>query len=126
MVSSIYTPNKRIGYYRDLSRALMPKQIRAYNPNIRNPYAQTASTNLANVLRGLVDTYSAEQQLGKAEQLEAEQLAAQQAIGGQLAALGVPGDQPIIRTDQIETEGLYGGISPQMSFREMAFDTPQE
>ena len=125
MVSSIYTPNKRIGYYRDLSRALMPKQISAYNPNIRNPYAQTASTNLANVLRGLVDTYSAQQQLGKAEQLEAEQLAAQQAIGGKLAALGVPGDQPIIRTDQIETQGLYGGISPQMSFREMAFDTPQ-
>jgi hypothetical protein len=125
MVSSIYTPNKRIDYYRNLSRALMPKQIRAYNPNNPNPYAQTASTNLANVLRGLVDTYSAQQQLGKAERLEAEQLAAQQAIGGKLAALGVPGDQPIIRTDQIETEGLYGGISPQMSFREMAFDTPQ-
>ena len=77
MVSSIYTPNKRIDYYRNLSRALMPQQIRAYNPNIRNPYAQTASTNLANVLSGLVQTYSAEQQLGKAEQLEAEQLAAQ-------------------------------------------------
>ena len=96
MVSSIYTPNKRIDYYRNLSRALMPKQIRAYNPNIRNPYAQTASTNLANVLRGLVDTYSAEQQLGKAEQLEAEQLAAQRAIGGQLAQMRTPGTGPTL------------------------------
>jgi hypothetical protein len=125
MVSSIYTPNKRIDYYRNLSRALMPKQIRAYDPNIRNPYAQTAGTNLANVLSGLVQTYSAQQQLGKAERLETAQKGAQRAIGGKLAALGIPSDQPILRTDQIETEGLYGGISPQMSLREMAFDTPQ-
>jgi hypothetical protein len=96
MVSSIYTPNKRIGYYRDLSKALMPKQIRAYNPNIRNPYAQTASTNLANVLSGLVQTYSAQQQLGKAEQLEAEQLAAQRAIGGRLAQMRTPGTGPTL------------------------------
>tara|TARA_R110000824_G_scaffold401591_1_gene613027 strand:+ start:229 stop:2220 length:1992 start_codon:yes stop_codon:yes gene_type:complete len=101
MVSSIYTPNKRIDYYRNLSRALMPKQIRAYNPNIRNPYAQTASTNLANVLSGLVQTYSAEEQLGKAEQLEAEQLAAQRAIGGRLAQMRTPGTGPTL--DIIET-----------------------
>jgi hypothetical protein len=125
MVSSIYTPNKRIGYYRDLSRALMPKQISAYNPNIRNPYAQTAGTNLANVLSGLVQTYSAQQQLGEAERLETAQKGAQRTIGGKLAALGIPSDQPILSTNQIETQGLYGDISPQMSLREMAFDRPQ-
>tara|TARA_R100000306_G_scaffold25597_2_gene29557 strand:+ start:560 stop:2125 length:1566 start_codon:yes stop_codon:yes gene_type:complete len=96
MVSSIYTPNKRIDYYRNLSRALMPKRISAYNPNDPNPYAQTASTNLANVLRGLVDTYSAQQQLGKAEQLEAEQLAAQRAIGSQFAQMRTPGTGPTL------------------------------
>ena len=79
MVSSIYTPNRKIDYYRKLAQALQPKKMMAFDPRLaaQNPYAQTTATNLANVLSGLVQTYSAEQQLGKAEQLEAEQLAAQ-------------------------------------------------
>ena len=118
MVSSIYTPNKRIDYYRNLSRALMPKQIRAYNPNIRNPYAQTASTNLANVLSGLVQTYSAEQQLGKAEQLEAEQLAAQGDIFSALTearqpATGAPLD-------------VQGGQFMRVPYRRRAVDISPE
>ena len=125
MVSSIYTPNKRIGYYRDLSRALMPKQISAYNPNIRNPYAQTASTNLANVLRGLVDTYSAQQQLGKAEQLEAEQLAAQQAIGGQLAKMRTPGTDTTLDVRDMTVPPSQGFRQQQVRRRPISMDTPQ-
>ena len=133
MVSSIYTPNKRIDYYRNLSRALMPKQISAYNPNIRNPYAQTASTNLANVLRGLVDTYSAQQQLGKAEQLEAEQLAAQRAIGGQLAQMRTPGTgstldiQEAVPAQRVgeHLEGRVINVLPSVSRRPFSMDAPQ-
>jgi hypothetical protein len=129
MVSSIYTPNKRIGYYQDLSRALMPKQISAYNPNIRNPYAQTASTNLANVLRGLVDTYSAQQQLGKAEQLEAEQLAAQRAIGGQLAQMRTPGTGPTLDITEtampISDMDMVQRRQQQVRRRPFSVDAPQ-
>jgi len=125
MVSSIYTPNKRIGYYRDLSRALMPKQIRAYNPNIRNPYAQTASTNLANVLSGLVDTYSAQQQLGKAERLEAEQLAAQQAIGGRLAQMRTPGTGSTLDVRDLTVPPSQGYRQQQVRRRPFSVDAPQ-
>jgi len=129
MVSSIYTPNKRIGYYRDLSRALMPKQIRAYDPNIRNPYAQTAGTNLANVLSGLAQTYFAQEHLGEAEQLEAEQLAAQQAIGGRLAQFGRPGTGPTL--DRTETRMPISDMDmvqrrqQQVRRRPFSVDTPQ-
>ena len=125
MVSSIYTPNKRIDYYRNLSRALMPKQIRAYNPNIRNRYAQTASTNLANVLSGLVQTYSAEQQLGKAEQLEAEQLAAQQAIGGRLAQFGRPGTGSTLDVRDLTVPPSQGFRQQQVRRRPFSVDAPQ-
>ena len=129
MVSSIYTPNKRIGYYRDLSRALMPKQISAYNPNIRNPYAQTASTNLANVLRGLVQTYSAQQQLGKADRLEAEQLAAQQAIGGRLAQMRTPGTGPTLDITEtampISDMDIVQRRQQQVRRRPFSVDAPQ-
>jgi hypothetical protein len=118
MVSSIYTPNKRIGYYRDLSRALMPKQISAYNPNIRNPYAQTAGTNLANVLSGLVNTYSAEQQLGKAEQLEAAQSAAQDKIYARLGQMRAPGVGP--------TLDAQGGQFKRVPYRRRALDISPE
>ena len=129
MVSSIYTPNKRIDYYRNLSRALMPKQIRAYNPNIRNPYAQTASTNLANVLSGLVQTYSAEEQLGKAEQLEAEQLAAQRAIGGRLAQMRTPGTGPTLDITEtampISDMDMVQRRQQQVRRRPFSVDAPQ-
>ena len=125
MVSSIYTPNKRIGYYRNLSRALMPKRISAYNPNIRNPYAQTASTNLANVLSGLVQTYSAQQQLGKAEQLEAEQLAAQRAIGSQFAQMRTPGTGPTLDVRDLTVPPSQGYRQQQVRRRPFSVDAPQ-
>jgi hypothetical protein len=125
MVSSIYTPNKRIGYYRDLSRALMPKQISAYNPNNPNPYAQTASTNLANVLSGLVQTYSAQKQLGKAEQLEAEQLAAQQAIGGRLAQMRTPGTGSTLDVRDLTVPPSQGYRQQQVRRRPFSVDAPQ-
>jgi hypothetical protein len=100
MVSSIYTPNKRIDYYRKLSRALMPKQIRAYDPKISNPYAQTAGTNLANVLSGLAQTYFAQEHLGEAERLETAQLAAQRTIGGQFAQMRTPGTGSTLDTTE--------------------------
>jgi hypothetical protein len=125
MVSSIYTPNKRIGYYRDLSRALMPKQISAYDKNNPNPYAQTAGTNLANVLSGLVNTYSAQQQLGKADRLEAEQLAAQQAIGGQLAKMRTPGTGSALDVRDLTVPPSQGFRQQQVSRRPFSMDTTQ-
>ena len=80
MVSSIFTPNRRIDYYRKLSQALMPKEIRAFDPNIRNPYAQGTGTNIANVLQGLAQTYFAQDPLRKADRLETEQRAAQSQV----------------------------------------------
>jgi hypothetical protein len=125
MVSSIYTPNKRIAYLRSLSNALMPKQIRSFNPNVRNPYAQTASTNLANALSGLVNTYSAQQQLGKAEQLEAEQLAAQQAIGSQFAQMRTPGTDTTLDVRDMTVPPSQGFRQQQVRRRPFSMDTPQ-
>ena len=125
MVSSIYTPNKRIAYLRSLSNALMPKQIRSFNPNVRNPYAQTASTNLANALSGLVNTYSAQQQLGKAEQLEAEQLAAQQAIGSQFAQMRTPGTDTTLDVRDMTVPPSQGFRQQQVRRRPISMDTPQ-
>jgi len=125
MVSSIYTPNKRIAYLRSLSNALMPKQIRSFNPNVRNPYAQTASTNLANALSGLVNTYSAQQQLGKAEQLEAEQLAAQQAIGSQFAQMRTPGTDTTLDVRDMTVPPGQGFRQQQVRRRPFSMDTPQ-
>ena len=88
MVSSIFTPNRRIDYYRKLSQALMPKEIRAFDPNIRNPYAQGTGTNIANVLQGLAQTYFAQDPLRKADRLETEQRAAQAEIYGNLSQAG--------------------------------------
>ena len=125
MVSSIYTPNKRIAYLRSLSNALMPKQIRSFNPNVRNPYAQTASTNLANALSGLVNTYSAQQQLGKADQLEAEQLAAQQAIGSQFAQMRTPGTDTTLDVRDMTVPPSQGFRQQQVRRRPISMDTPQ-
>tara|TARA_R110000796_G_scaffold251338_1_gene382472 strand:- start:3469 stop:4863 length:1395 start_codon:yes stop_codon:yes gene_type:complete len=125
MVSSIYTPNKRIDYLRSLSNALMPKQIRSFNPNVRNPYAQTASTNLANALSGLVQTYSAQQQLGKADQLEAEQLAAQQAIGSQFAQMRTPGTDTTLDVRDMTVPPSQGFRQQQVSRRPISVNTPQ-
>jgi hypothetical protein len=125
MVSSIYTPNKRIDYLRSLSRALMPKQIRAYDPNIRNSYAQTAGTNLANVLSGLAQTYFAQEHLGEAEQLEAEQLAAQQAIGGQFAQMRTPGTGSTLDVRDLTVPPSQGFRQQQVRRRPFSMDTAQ-
>jgi len=93
-VSSIFTPNRKIDYLRNLSRELMPKEISAFNPNIRNPYVQTAGTNIANVLRGVAQTYFAQDPLRKADRLEAEQREAKSQVLSRLLRMrrGTPGE----------------------------------
>jgi hypothetical protein len=77
--SSMFTPNRRIDYYRKLSQALMPKEARAFNPNL-GPYEQGTGTNIANTLNYLAKTYFAQDPLRKADRLEAEQRAAQSQV----------------------------------------------
>jgi hypothetical protein len=96
--SSMFTPNRRIDYLRNLSRELMPEEIRAFDPNIRNHYAQGTGTNLANVLKGLAQTYFAQDPLRKADRLEAEQRAARGEIWGSLSQARRPRPGPYYET----------------------------